>query len=111
MNKFDTIFSANDGMITTFAIIAGSTGASLSANIVVILGLVNLLADGTSMASGNYLGVKSEVEYQKSKKGNHIHEYSPLKHGVVTFVSYFALKYSKSQCPSIPVPPRIRTFT
>ena len=84
----DTIFSANDGIITTFAIIAGSTGASLSANIVVILGLVNLLADGTSMASGNYLGVKSEIEYEYAAGGHDHKGRSPLRHGIVTFITF-----------------------
>ena len=84
----DAVFSANDGIITTFAIVAGSTGASLSSNIVVILGLVNLLADGISMASGNYLGVKSEIEYEDAA-GEHDHEdESPLRHGIVTFITF-----------------------
>ncbi len=84
----DAVFSANDGIITTFAIIAGSTGASLSANIVVILGLVNLLADGTSMASGNYLGVKSEIEYEDAE-GEHDHKgESPVRHGILTFTTF-----------------------
>ncbi len=84
----DAVFSANDGIITTFAIIAGSTGASLSSNIVVILGMVNLLADGVSMASGNFLGVKSEIEYEDAE-GEHDHGgESPAKHGLITFVTF-----------------------
>lgn len=84
----DSVFAANDGIITTFAIVAGSTGASLSSNVVVVLGLVNLLADGVSMASGNYLGVKSEVAYEEAR-GNHKHyEGSPAKHGSVTFFTF-----------------------
>ena len=84
----DIVFSANDGLITTFAIVAGSTGASLSSNVVVILGLVNLLADGISMASGSYLGVKSEIEYEDAE-GDHAHDGdSPLKHGFMTFATF-----------------------
>lgn len=84
----DSVFAANDGIITTFAIIAGSAGASLPSSVVVILGLVNLLADGISMASGNYLGVKSEVEYEEAE-GDHEHdEESPARHGAVTFLTF-----------------------
>lgn len=84
----DSVFAANDGIITTFAIVAGSTGASLSASIVVILGLVNLLADGISMASGNYLGVKSELDYEEAE-GDHTHDGdSPAKHGLITLVAF-----------------------
>lgn len=84
----DVVFSANDGIITTFAVVAGATGAGLSSSIVIILGFANLLADGISMASGNYLGVKSEIEYQKEKDGKLISDHSPIRHGAVTFVSF-----------------------
>ena len=59
----DVVYGANDGIITTFAVVAGVAGASLSSNIVLILGFANLLADGLAMAIGNYLGTKSEQEY------------------------------------------------
>ena len=59
----DVVYGANDGIITTFAVVAGVAGANLSSNIVLILGFSNLLADGLAMAIGNYLGTKSEQEY------------------------------------------------
>lgn len=58
----DAVLGGMDGCITTFAIVAGASGASLPGLIVVILGFSNLVADGLSMAIGNYLGVKSERE-------------------------------------------------
>ena len=84
----DSVFAANDGIITTFAIVAGSTGASLSSSVVVILGLVNLLADGVSMAFGNYLGVKSEIAYEEAGGDRTSDEGSPAKHGFVTFLTF-----------------------
>lgn len=59
----DVVFGANDGIITTFAVVAGAAGASLSPLVVIILGFANLLGDGASMGLGNYLGKKSEAEY------------------------------------------------
>jgi vacuolar iron transporter family protein len=56
----DIIYGANDGIITTFAIVAGVAGAELAPSIIVLLGLAGLLADGFSMAASNYLGSKSE---------------------------------------------------
>ena len=47
----DFIYGAFDGSVTTFAIVAGSIGASLSPMIVVILGFANLFADGFSIGS------------------------------------------------------------
>lgn len=64
----DTIYGAIDGIVTTFAIVAGATGASLSSAAILILGFANLLADGLSMAAGNYLGTKSEIEYSKKER-------------------------------------------
>lgn len=65
----DVVFGAIDGSVTTFAVVSGVAGAALSANIVIILGLANLLADGFSMAIGNYLSSKSDIEYaQKERK-------------------------------------------
>ena len=59
----DLVYGANDGIITTFAVVAGVAGASLSSLVVLILGFANLLADGLAMALGNYLGTKSEAAY------------------------------------------------
>jgi len=56
------VYGSLDGTVTTFAIIAGSAGASLSSSIVLILGISNVLADGFSMASSNYLSEKSGRE-------------------------------------------------
>lgn len=57
------VYGAVDGAVTTFAVVAGVVGASLSPSIIVILGLANLFADGFSMAIGNYLSVKTHNEY------------------------------------------------
>src|SRR4029079_17377960 len=56
----DIVYAANDGIVTTFAVVAGVRGAGLSPWIVLALGFANLAADGLSMAVGNYLGIKSE---------------------------------------------------
>ncbi|HEX9678206.1 VIT1/CCC1 transporter family protein [Nitrososphaera sp.] len=59
----DFVYGATDGAVTTFAVVAGVVGASLSPAIVLILGFANLFADGFSMAVGNYLATKSQKEY------------------------------------------------
>lgn len=63
------VYGAIDGAVTTFAIVTGVVGASLSPSIIIILGFANLLADGFSMAVGNYLAVKTQNEFiQKERK-------------------------------------------
>lgn len=65
----DFIYGSFDGSVTTFAVVAGAIGASLSPMVVVILGFANLFADGFSMAVGNYQAVKARIEYiQKERK-------------------------------------------
>lgn len=83
----DAVFAASDGIITTFAVVAGSAGASLDHDIVLILGFANLFADGFSMASGNYLGKKSEMEYEEAR-GDKEDISSPIKHGLTTFIAF-----------------------
>ena len=59
----DAVFAANDGVVTTFAVVASVMGAGLSPLIILILGFANLLADGFSMATGNYLGSRSGAHH------------------------------------------------
>jgi VIT1/CCC1 family predicted Fe2+/Mn2+ transporter len=58
----DFVLGAVDGAITTFAIVAGAAGAGLSNGVVMVLGLANVLADGLSMAAGNYLRARSDQQ-------------------------------------------------
>ncbi len=65
----DFIYGAVDGVVTTFAVVAGASGASLSPAIILILGFANLFADGFAMAVGNYLVSKAHKEFiQKERK-------------------------------------------
>lgn len=56
----DLVYGAIDGAVTTFAIVSGVAGAGLSPKVIVALGVANVLADGFSMAAGNYSATKSE---------------------------------------------------
>ncbi len=58
----DIVYGGIDGSVTTFAIVAGVAGAGLSPFVIVALGLANVLADGFSMAAGNYSGTKAELD-------------------------------------------------
>jgi vacuolar iron transporter family protein len=56
----DWIYGGIDGSVTTFAVVSGVAGASLSSWIILALGFANLVADGFSMAASNFLGTKAE---------------------------------------------------
>jgi len=82
------VYGANDGMVTTFAVVAGATGGKMSPVVVLVLGIANLVADGLSMGLGDYLGAKSEarLNYLNGKKKN-----SPKglwRTGAVTFGAF-----------------------
>ncbi len=64
----DFIYGSIDGAVTTFAIVAGVVGASLSPGIILILGFANLFADGFSMAAANYQASKTRNEYIEMKR-------------------------------------------
>lgn len=59
----DFILGAVDGAVTTFAIVAGAAGAGLSNGVVLVLGFANVLADGFSMAAGNFLRARSDQQH------------------------------------------------
>ncbi len=64
----DSVYGALDGMVTTFAVVAGVAGANLAPSIILIMGFANLFADGFSMAASNYLSKKSEQDYHAQER-------------------------------------------
>src|SRR5688500_6274029 len=56
------MLGAVDGAVTTFAIVSGAAGAGLPNGIVLVLGFSNVLADGFSMAAGNFLRARSDQQ-------------------------------------------------
>jgi vacuolar iron transporter family protein len=89
----DFVYGGIDGAITTFAIVAGVVGASLSYSIVLILGFANLLADGFSMAVSNYLSTKSQNELFIKHKHTHQHKKNPKKSAIATFISFLFIGF------------------
>lgn len=92
-NKLDpsllkaAVYGANDGIVTTFAVVAGVAGAGLSVDIIIIMGVANMIADGISMAVGDYLGEISEYKMRKQDHERTNHSCLWIT-GVVTFISF-----------------------
>jgi VIT1/CCC1 family predicted Fe2+/Mn2+ transporter len=78
----DLVYGANDGIITTFAVVTGVVGASLSERVIVILGLANLVADGFSMGASNYLARRSHAEEELADQRD------ALRHGLATIFGF-----------------------
>jgi VIT1/CCC1 family predicted Fe2+/Mn2+ transporter len=85
----ELVYGANDGIITTFAVVAGVTGGGLTAQVVLICGVANLLADGLSMAAGNYLSIRSHESVLEAE-GRPEEETFPARHALATFAAFVA---------------------
>lgn len=57
----DLVFGANDGIVTTLAVVSGVVGAGLPVRVILVLGFANLIADGFSMGASNFLSRRSGV--------------------------------------------------
>jgi VIT1/CCC1 family predicted Fe2+/Mn2+ transporter len=68
----DFVLGAIDGAVTTFAIVAGVAGAGMSAGAAIVLGLANVIADGFSMAVGQYL--KARADHQVLERYRQLEE-------------------------------------
>lgn len=78
----EVIYGGVDGIITTFAVVAGFSGAMLSNEIttqlsfvvVLLFGFANLFADACSMGLGNFLSVRSDKSLYCSIRAKELHE-------------------------------------
>ena len=86
----DLVYGATDGVITTFAVVAGVTGGTLTARTVLILGVANLLADGLSMGVSNYLAIRSEERVHEGR-GRPVPDSRPARHGFATFAAFIVV--------------------
>lgn len=66
----ELVYGGVDGIVTTFAVVAGFNGAQVDATVttalstatVLLFGIANLFADGVSMSLGNFLSIRSEKD-------------------------------------------------
>lgn len=71
----EIVYGASDGIVTTFAVVSGFSGADLAKQlpnlsffIVFLFGLANLAADGISMGFSNFLSLRSEKDVYKNEE-------------------------------------------
>lgn len=76
-NLRQIVYGGNDGIVTTFAVVAGFAGAGaegaaqMGAIAVVLFGLANLFADATAMGLGEFLSSRAEHDVYRATR---IHE-------------------------------------
>lgn len=71
----EIVYGGVDGIVTTFAVVAGFAGAQSESNVaavsittVLLFGLANLFADAASMGLGNILSVRADQDVYKKEK-------------------------------------------
>ena len=83
----ELIYGANDGIITTFAVVAGVSGRQLPERAILIIGTANLFADGVSMAVGAYQSIRAHEAVLASSELPE-EEAFPIRHAVMTFAAF-----------------------
>jgi len=84
----DIILGVNDGLVSTFLLVAGVVGGGLSSTQVLLTGIAGALAGMISMATGEYLATKSQEEVftaEMALEAQHLrdhrdHERDELRH-------------------------------
>lgn len=70
------VFGGTDGIITTFAVVAGFAGAQaqgvaqIGGLAVLVFGLANLFADGVSMGLGEFLSLRAQQDLYRARRSN-----------------------------------------
>lgn len=77
----DAVLGGIDGCVTTFAVVAGCAGGSLPAGVAILLGMANLLADGFSMAAGNYQAAKTRRQQVARARAHEEHHVATVPEG------------------------------
>ena len=74
------VYGGNDGIVTTFAIVAGFSGAAadgvaqIGGLAVLVFGLANLFADAVSMGLGEFLSLRSQHDLYRARRDSELHE-------------------------------------
>jgi VIT1/CCC1 family predicted Fe2+/Mn2+ transporter len=82
------VYGANDGLLTTFAIVSGVVGAKFSHDVVLVLGFASLVADGISMGASNFLSMRTPGS---EESGDVSAVSKALRHGLATFLGFIVL--------------------
>ena len=89
----EIIYGGLDGIITTFSVIAGFTGAQsnnthvYAISTVLLFSFAKLFSDATSMALGNFLSERTEIKKFKKAHINKLID-NPISTSLATFISF-----------------------
>lgn len=103
----DIVYGANDGLITTFAVVSGVAGGALSQLAILVIGAANLAADGVSMGVGNLLAIRADERAREADGLPELEAY-PWKHGLATLIAFAGAGAIPLVPYVLPLPPPAR---
>lgn len=103
----DIVYGANDGLITTFAVVSGVAGGALSQVAILVIGAANLAADGVSMGVGNLLAIRADERAREADGLPELEAY-PWKHGLATLIAFAGAGAIPLVPYVLPLPPPAR---
>ncbi len=74
----EVVFGANDGLISSLALVSGMAGATTSRGAILLAGLAGVVAGTVSMALGAYISTKSVREFRDSEERRERYEIAHL---------------------------------
>ena len=97
------VFGGLDGILTTFAIVAGSAGGSMPVSVILILGFSSKFADALAMGLGDALSSKAEHEHIFMERQREYWEYDSYPEGEIREMIdlYVAKGMSKSDAETV----------
>lgn len=88
----DVVYGANDGIITTFAVVSSVEGANLGTFVLLAIGFASLFADGFSMAASDFLASKAEAARVLNEHGaDHVSTADPKISASFTFLAFIVV--------------------
>ncbi|MEP6851519.1 MAG: VIT1/CCC1 transporter family protein [bacterium] len=86
------VFGATDGLVSNFALIAGVAGSNVAAHTVTLAGLAGLVGGAFSMATGEYISVRSQnesmaAEIEVERRELHINPHAEMQELAQLFAS------------------------
>lgn len=77
------VFGGLDGIITSFSLVSAALGGGFTWQVVLVMGIANLLGDAFGMGAGEYLSSKSHRDFILSERDRERWEYRNYKEGEV----------------------------
>lgn len=86
----DVVYGANDGIVTTFAVVSSVEGAKFGTAVILAVGFASLFADGFSMAASDYLANQAQAAKKKNQQKENSRQEFPnsKKSAFFTFLAF-----------------------